>query len=224
MRIQSTDQDDFEDMLTDIADMEHELLTLEMSWKSLMSVENIAPEVWSGVGDKIRTSRKSIAKTKRRIQKQSGQDTQQNASAGTVSQNNDLVAALRSVTQAPVVKLPTFDGKIAEFAGFKKKFKFVITQLGISQKLWSSHLYDCLLQEVKDYVGSKDDWFDKYDELWECLDDKYANRWVLANDTIKNFVYKTIPDSQPEEINKYFYGQIDSLKRVMEECLQNPIR
>ena len=117
-----TDQDEFEDMLTDIADMEQELQSHETSWKSLMAMENIAPEEWSGVGDKIRTNRKSIAKMKRKIQKRSGQDTQQNASAGVSSQNNDLVAALRSVTQAPVVRLPTFDGKIAEFAGFKKKF------------------------------------------------------------------------------------------------------
>ena len=42
------------------------------------------------------------------------------ASNITVSHNNDFVAALRRVTQAPVVNLPTFNGKISEFAGFKK--------------------------------------------------------------------------------------------------------
>ena len=94
--------------------------------------------------------------------------------------------------------------------------KFIITQLGITEKLWSTHLYEALLPDVQSYVGSKDDWFDKYNELWECLEDKYANRWVLANDTIKNFVYRPLPDAQPEEINNYFYGQVDALKRVME--------
>ena len=38
-----------------------------------------------------------------------------------VSHNNDdIMGALRNVTQTPVVNLPTFNGKISEFAGFKK--------------------------------------------------------------------------------------------------------
>ena len=213
---ESTEQSEFEDMVTDIEDMELELKGLEVSWKSIMSVENIDPADWTKIGDKLRVNRKSIAKMKKRVQKALGEAIGPTVGNTTASNNDDLVAALRSVTQAPVVNLPKFTGKIAEFAGFKKKFKFVITQLGISPKLYSSHLYDALLPDVRDYVGSKDDWFDKYNELWECLEDKYANRWVLANDTIKNFVYKPLPDGQPEEINKYFYGQVDSLKRVME--------
>ena len=212
---QDTEQDKVEDMITDIEDMEQEMKGLELTWKSVMSIEKIDPEKWSVVGDKNRVNRKSIAKMRKRVQKVLGQATGPTAGNG-ADANNDLVAALRSVTQAPVVNLPKFNGKNAEFAGFKKKFKFMITQLGITEKLWSTHLYEALLPDVQSYVGSKDDWFDKYNELWECLEDKYANRWVLANDTIKNFVYRPLPDAQPEEINNYFYGQVDALKRVME--------
>ena len=214
---EETEQSTFEDMITDIEDMEQELKELEVNWKSLMSIEKIDPIAWSDTGDKIRVNRKSIAKIKKKVQKVLGLSTGQIAGKSVVSGNDDLVAALRSVTQAPVVNLPTFDGtKLSDYVGFKKKFNFVMAQLGISEKLWSSHLHDALLGKAKEYVGSKDDWFDKLPELWERLDDKYANRWVLANNTIKDFVYKPLPDSQPEDVNKYFYSQVDALKRVLE--------
>ena len=63
------EETDFEDFLIDIEDMEQELQGLEKSWKSLMTLEDIKPEEWSGTGDKIRTNRKNIAKMKRKIKK-----------------------------------------------------------------------------------------------------------------------------------------------------------
>ena len=126
-----------------------------------MSIEKIDPIDWSEIGDKIRVNRKSIAKMKKKVQKVLGLSTGQTAGKSVVSCNDDLLAALRSVTQVLVGNLSTFDGKkLSDYVGFKEKCKFVMAQLGISEKLWSSHLHDALLGEAKEYIGSKDDWID----------------------------------------------------------------
>ena len=92
---EGTGQSTFEDMITDIEDMEQEMKGLELTWKSVMSIEKIDPEKWSVVGDKNRVNRKSIAKMRKRVQKVLGQATSPTAGNG-ADANNDLVAALRS--------------------------------------------------------------------------------------------------------------------------------
>ena len=58
------------------------------------------------------------------------------------------------------------------------------------------------------YVGSKGDWFDKYEELWALLDDRYANRWILASDTIRNFFGKSAQEATQSSLDKWFYEQM----------------
>jgi len=52
--------------------------------------------------------------------------------------------------------------------------------------------------------------------LWEVLDARYANRWILASDTIKNFFSKPHPDSNQEEVLSWLYEQFDALTSVID--------
>ena len=208
--------EDFEDMLVDVDSLETELQNLEISWNKIVDIENIEVETWTKVGDELRTSRKEINKVKRKAQKAAGTGIGQPGKGKCSTITDDTLAAIRNSAQAPKVNLPTFSGEITEYSAFKKNFQYVITLLNCNKKLWGTHLYNSLKGEALKYVGSQRDWIDKYQELWENLDDRYANRWVLANDTIKAFIGKPIPDDSPDEIDKFFYSQVDALKSVID--------
>ena len=213
---EGTTVDEAEDMATDIEGFEQELKDLETTWNALITLEPIDNTAWTKVGDEIRISKKNINRIKKKVQKALGQSTGQANGGNALSNNDDTLTALRNVAQAPKVQFPTFNGEIVLYVGFKRVFKYTVTLIGGSQKLWASHLYGCLQGDALKYVGSQGDWFNKYNELWECLDDRYANRWVLANDTIRDFIARPQPESTPEAINDYFYSQIDSLKSILE--------
>ena len=96
--------------------------------------------------------------------------------------------AVQNVANSPMVKLPLFHGEITKYANFKKSFQYLIEQVAGPKELWATHLANSLRDEAKKYVGDPTQWFDKYEALWDTLDDKFANRWLLATDTIRNFL------------------------------------
>ncbi|CAL4245184.1 unnamed protein product, partial [Meganyctiphanes norvegica] len=51
----------------------------------------------------------------------------------------------------------------------------------------------------KDAWVPKSDYFGEYEEMWRLLDDKYANRCVLASDTIRDFFGKPPPPATQED-------------------------
>ncbi|CAL4117670.1 unnamed protein product [Meganyctiphanes norvegica] len=120
-----------------------------------------------------------------------------------------------AAAQAPMVNLPTFSGKIVEYPSFKSSFKYIIPYVSCTRELWVYHLHNSLKYEVLEYVGPLEHWIDKYEDLWDTLDDKYANRWVVADEPIRHFIGKTVPDSTPEAIDSFFFAQCSALKRVM---------
>ena len=211
---EDSEDQDIEDAAVELEGLEKELQDLETTWRALVSIEEIETAVWTNVGNELRNSRKDLNKIKKRVQKALGLNDLPRKKDTGVSDN--ALALLRNSSQAPKVTLPTFSGEIAEYAAFKKNFQYVITQVNCQPKLWGTHLYNALKGDAREYVGSQRDWIDKYNELWDMLDDKYANRWVLANETISTFICKPVPGDSIEEINKFFYSQIDSLKSVLD--------
>ena len=125
------------------------------------------------------------------------------------------MSAVQNVAHSPMVELPIFYGEITKYAAFKKSFEYLIMQVSGPNTLWSTHLASCLRGNAKEYVGDPTQWFDKYDELWETLDNKYANRWVLATDTIRTFLQKPPPESELDEVKKYFFSQLQALNNVV---------
>ena len=125
------------------------------------------------------------------------------------------LAAFMKVANSPPVELPTFDGKmISEYAQFKEKFKFIIQYMAGPKELWATHLENQLTGDAKKYIGLNGSWFNKYDELWEVLDDKYANRWNVATEAVSNFFFKPRPEDDQESVLHWFYDQIDNLRDV----------
>ena len=110
---------------------------------------------------------------------------------GSASQNESIAEAFRAVAKSPAIELPTFDGtNIAEYAAFRRKFRYMIRCVNGPSELRASHLEKCIIGNAALYIVSKGNWFDKYEELWNVLDDRYANRWILASDTIRTFFGK----------------------------------
>ena len=132
--------------------------------------------------------------------------------------NNSIVSimgALQGVTNSPLVKLPTFAGEVAQYNGFKASFKFHITQIMGPKTMWATHLVNSLKGEAKKYVGEATDWFDQYDELWESLDSKYANRWLLATETIRKFFGRPPPKDNLQAVKDFFFDQMQALNNLL---------
>ena len=138
------------------------------------------------------------------------------AKAATGLEVKDLTSIFKFGNAKPV-DLPTFNGKkIADYNAFKKKFQYVIQHTITPKELWATQLEDSLTDNAKDYIGSKGSWYGKYEELWEALDDKYANRWNIATNTINSFFFKPDPEDGQESVLNWTYQMLDDLKAVEE--------
>ncbi|MCP4274571.1 MAG: hypothetical protein GY781_21815, partial [Gammaproteobacteria bacterium] len=126
-----------------------------------------------------------------------------------------IIAAMQGVAQSPQVELPKFAGELSKYNGFKLNFKYLIQQVSGPQTLWATHLANSLEGEAKQYAGDATNWFDKYNELWETLDSKYANRWLLATETIRNFFSKPPPKDNLQAVKDFFFDQLQALNNVL---------
>ena len=125
------------------------------------------------------------------------------------------IDTFRNIAKSPSMTLPTFDGTIIEYAPFKKKFMWLVEHVSGPPTLRATYLENSLRGEARRYMGTKSDYFGEYDEMWRLLDDKYANRWVLASDTIREFFGKPPPQGTQEDVNEWFWDQIDSFRGVL---------
>ena len=126
-----------------------------------------------------------------------------------------VAAALRQVANTPTVDLPKFDGKTIEYKAFKTNFQFVIQKVNGPKELWATHLVNSLLGPVKQYIGSENKWFNKYEDLWEMLDSKYDNDWTLYYETISAFFYNVLQSEEPEPFKNFFYAQLDNISSIV---------
>ena len=126
-----------------------------------------------------------------------------------------LKDGLQNVANSPTVNLPKYAGDTTKFRAFRKNFEFVIKSVKGPKELWATHLISCLEGPVMDYIGSADNWFDKYDELWNHLEDKYANKWTLNCQTINKFFSKVLTSDEPEVVKTYFYDQLDNMASLL---------
>ena len=127
----------------------------------------------------------------------------------------NIMSAVQNVAHSPLVTLPLFHGEITAYAAFKKNFEYLIKKVTGPRELWATHLANCLRGEAQEYIGDPTQWFDKYDELWEALDDKFANRWVLATDTIRAFFLCFPPESELNATKKWFFAMLQALNKLM---------
>ena len=125
-----------------------------------------------------------------------------------------MAAALRQVANTPTVDLPKFDGKTIDYKAFKDHFQFVIQKVNGPVELWATHLVNSLQGPVKQYIGSGNKWFNKYDALWKMLDSKYDNEWTLYYETLSAFFYNVLQSEEPEPLKNFFYTQLDNISSI----------
>ena len=126
------------------------------------------------------------------------------------------VAAFKTIANAPKISLPTFDGlTIGEYQPFKDKFQFMIKLIPGPKEFWPSYLEASILGEAKKYIGTKGNRHNDYGKMWKVLDDRYANRWNIATDSVRNFFFKPLPEGDQENILDWFYEQVDNLNSVI---------
>ena len=132
-----------------------------------------------------------------------------------VKEKDALTAALRQVANTPTVEIPKFNGKTINYNSFKTNFKFVIELINGPPELRATHLINSLDESVKQYLGDENEWFNKYDELWEMLDSKYANDWTVNNETVSAFFHYVLSSEEPEQVQNMFYKQLDNIKKIL---------
>ena len=89
----------------------------------------------------------------------------------------NLAQNLLGAAYAKPIELPEYDGEcISDYTPFKEKFRYVIGHCNTPKELWAQHLENSLKGKAQRYIGNKGSWFNKYEELWAHLDNKYANR------------------------------------------------
>ena len=134
--------------------------------------------------------------------------------------NKYLIENLKAIkdnlqsAHAPSLELPTYEGDTIKFIPFKTTFHRTLLALNIPKELWASHLVACLKGPAKDYIGAGEQWFNRYEELWQNLEDKYANSWNLNYTTISKFFTKTLTSEDPEQVNAFINDQILNLENV----------
>ena len=115
----------------------------------------------------------------------------------------------RIYAKAEALKLPHFAGDRAAYAAWKLNFEKIIDKTDIPDNFKGTYLYASLEGAAKEYVGATDKWMDKYTELWAKLDSRYANRWTLAAEVIKNSVMSAAPTGNVKDLTEYVDEQIN---------------
>ena len=73
----------------------------------------------------------------------------------------------------------------------------VLSDVLIYLNTCGDYLINALYKETKFYAGLSQSWIGRYEELWEHLESRFANRWTVAAETIK----ATMMSTPPEENN-----------------------
>ena len=103
------------------------------------------------------------------------------------------VQPYRAAKMTPL-NLPTWNGDIAKFKAFNTNFDGLIRNSGIPEEFWGTYLFEHLDKKTKAYAGSSTSWQDKYEELWDLLKSRYANRWTVVAETVKATIMSNPPE------------------------------
>ena len=76
-------------------------------------------------------------------------------------------------------------------------------------------MFNALDKETKFYAGLSQSWQGRYEELWEHLDSRFANRWTVAAETIKATIMSTPPEEGNwEAMVHYIDDQLDHMRSL----------
>ena len=111
--------------------------------------------------------------------------------------------------------LPRFNRDISRYKTFKVNFDSLIRCTGLPEELWGPYLFEALDEDTKLYAGLSESWQGRYEELWEHLDSRFANRWTVAAETLKATIMSTPPEENNwETMVHYIDDQLDRMKSL----------
>ena len=118
--------------------------------------------------------------------------------------------------------MPRFNGDIARYKTFHINFDALIRCTGLPETLWGPYLYDHLDKKTQAYAGVSESWQGKYEELWEHLNSRFANRWTVAAETIKATIMAPLPEENDwEKMVEFIDDQLDRMKSLKALDLTN---
>ena len=113
------------------------------------------------------------------------------------------------------LEFPRFDGSdYSVFHPWKLKITNMLKSTSIPQDMWGVIVSDHLEGSAKKYIGCRGGWQGKYQELWEKLDSRYANRWTMAAETIKCSIMSTPPEDDWQKMIEYIDDQLDCIRSI----------
>ena len=126
---------------------------------------------------------------------------------GAVNKNKKLV-------KTKPLEIPTFAGDRAKYQGWKNNFKTWADNADISEDLKGVYLQQSLRSNAKEYIGDTENWSGKYNELWNKLDSRYANRWNVVAEVLKSSFMSTIPKGDMNKQIEYVDQQLNLIESV----------
>ena len=133
---------------------------------------------------------------------------------GAVNKNKKLV-------KTKPLEIPTFAGDRAKYQGWKNNFKTWADNADISEDLKGVYLQQSLRSNAKEYIGDTENWSGKYNELWNKLDSRYANRWNVVAEVLKSSLMSTIPKGDMNKQIEYVDQQLNLIESVEKMELTN---
>ena len=130
------------------------------------------------------------------------------------SAQSQLIVQPKAAKVKPI-DLPQWNGEIARYKCFKVNFDGLIRCTRIPEHLWGPYLFNALDDKTKLYAGLSQSWQGRYEELWEHLDSRFANRWTVAAETIKATIMSTPPEEDNwEAMVQYIDDQLDRMRSL----------
>ncbi|XP_055623266.1 uncharacterized protein LOC129766702 [Toxorhynchites rutilus septentrionalis] len=113
----------------------------------------------------------------------------------------------------PVFKIPSFDGSVKDWLGFRDAFQSMIakdTTLSPIDKF--NYLLSVVTREARTLVESIEVTTDNFDVAWEMLEQRFENKKVIARTLMDSFL-----DAEPIKRESYdaLVGLIDSYERSL---------
>ena len=69
--------------------------------------------------------------------------------------------------------------------------------------------------EARTYIGTQETWHGAYDNLWAHLDQRYANRWNLCAEAVRDFFFRPPPQGDKQDSAEYIFQQKSNLDHLL---------
>ena len=127
----------------------------------------------------------------------------------------------KKLVRTKPLEVPSFAGDRAKYQGWKNNFKTWADNADISEDLKGVYLQQSLKSNAKEYIGDTENWSGRYNELWNKLDSRYANRWNVVAEVLKSSIMSTIPKGDMNKQIEYVDQQLNLIESVEKMELSN---